>query len=82
MRAGLYAGTRRPDAVILCAGTAFNAAVLKDRKLIWIYNNYTEKEDEGGKSVAERALKCVFRSATHMGSADLADRKSAGVFWL
>ncbi len=76
----LYAGTRRPDAVILCAGTAFNAAVLKDRKLIWIYNNYTEKEDEGGKSVAERALKCVFRSATHMGPPTSLTEKALAFF--
>ena len=63
----LYAGTQSPDAVILCAGTAFNAAVLKDRKLVWIYNNYTEIMDEGGRSLGTRAMEGVFRSITGMG---------------
>lgn len=63
----LYAGTQSPDAVILCAGTAFNAAVLKDRKLVWIYNNYTELMDEGGRSLSTRAMEGVFRSVTGMG---------------
>lgn len=63
----LYAGTDCPDAVILCAGTSFNSAVIKDRKYTWIYNNYIEKDDQGGKSLAERALRCVFQSETCVG---------------
>lgn len=63
----LYAGTRRPDAIILCAGTSFNSAVLKDGKLLWIYNNYIEKKDEGGKGLAELALRSIFRAQTHIG---------------
>ena len=63
----LYAGTQSPDAVILCAGTAFNAAVLKDRKIVWIYNNYTEFIDEGGRSLGTKAMEGVFRSETGMG---------------
>lgn len=63
----LYAGTQSPNAVILCAGTEFNAAVLKNRKLVWIYNNYTELMDKGGKSLGTRALQGAFRSITHMG---------------
>lgn len=63
----LYAGTQNPNAIILCAGTAFNAAVLKARKLVWIYNNYAEIMDEGGKSLGTRAMQGVFRSITDMG---------------
>lgn len=63
----LYAGSQSPNAVILCAGTSFNAAVLKKRELVWIYNNYTESVDEGGKSLATRAMEGVFRSMTDMG---------------
>lgn len=63
----LYAGSQSPNAVILCAGTSFNAAVLKKRELVWIYNNYTESVDEGGKSLATRAMEGVFRSMTGMG---------------
>lgn len=63
----LYAGSQSDNAIILCAGTSFNAAVLKKRKLVWIYNNYTERVDEGGKSLATRAMEGVFRSMTGMG---------------
>ncbi|MEA5013385.1 MAG: BadF/BadG/BcrA/BcrD ATPase family protein [Candidatus Limiplasma sp.] len=63
----LYAGSQSANAVILCAGTSFNAAVLKKRKVVWIYNNYTESVDEGGKSLATRAMESVFRSMTGMG---------------
>ena len=52
----LYAGTQSNNAIILCAGTSFNAAVLKDRRLVWIYNNYIERADDGGKGLADRAL--------------------------
>ena len=63
----LYAGTQQKDAVILCAGTSLNAAVLKDRKLVWIYNNYIESVDEGGKSLAARAMEGILRAETGMG---------------
>mgnify|MGYP004508499585 FL=1 len=63
----LYAGTQSNNAIILCAGTSFNAAVLKDRRLVWIYNNYIERADDGGKGLADRALEGVFRSVTGMG---------------
>lgn len=63
----LYAGSQSDNAIILCAGTSFNAAVLKDRKLVWIYNNYIELMDDGGKSLAVRAMEGVFRSVTGMG---------------
>lgn len=63
----LYAGTTCANAVILCAGTHFNAAVLKNRELVWIYNNYTESIDQGGRSLAIRAMEGVLRSVTCMG---------------
>lgn len=63
----LRAGSGRKDAVVLCAGTAFNAAVRKDGEIVLLYNNFVEKEDEGGKGLSQRALQRVFRSLTRMG---------------
>ena len=63
----LYAGSQSANAIVLCAGSSFNAAVLKDRELVWIYNNYTESVDEGGKGLSKRAMEGVFRSMTGMG---------------
>lgn len=63
----LYAGSQNANAVILCAGTSLNAAVLKKRKLVWIYNNYIESADEGGKGLATKAMEGIFRSVTGMG---------------
>ena len=65
----LYAGTGCPDAIILCAGSSFNAAVLKDRKLEWIFNNYIEARDDGGKSLSEIAMEGIFRAENCMGPA-------------
>ena len=63
----LFAGTQASDAIILCAGTAFNCAVLKNDEVVWIYNNYTEMMDEGGKSLGTRAMQKVFRSDNCLG---------------
>lgn len=63
----LYAGSQSDNAIVLCAGTSFNAAVRKERQLVWIYNNYIESVDEGGKGLATRAMEGVFRSMTGMG---------------
>ncbi|NLI22190.1 MAG: hypothetical protein GX418_11685 [Clostridiales bacterium] len=76
----LYAGSQSPNAVILCAGTSFNAAVLKRRELVWIYNNYTESVDDGGKSLATRAMEGVFRSMTGMGPQTSLKRRALDFF--
>ena len=65
--AALFAGTRNKEAIVLCAGTSFNSAVVHDGQIIFIYNNYIEAMDEGGKGLATRALQGVFRSLTTMG---------------
>lgn len=63
----LYGGTNAGNAVVLCSGSGFNAAVRAEGKLTWVYNNYIEAFDAGGSGIAQRALVAVFRTDTQMG---------------
>ena len=58
----LYGGTDKPNGIILCAGSAFNGAVMKDKKLKHVFNNYVDPNDQGGVALGSRALQAVFDS--------------------
>jgi len=61
----LRGGTDKPNAIILCAGTAFNGAVMTDGKIRYVFNNYIAPADQGGGALGSRALQAVFDS--HIG---------------
>ena len=60
--AALRGGTDKKDAIILCAGTGFNGAVMTDGRVRHVFNNYVEAGDQGGGALGGRALQAVFES--------------------
>lgn len=63
----LRGGTDHDDAIVLCAGTKFNSAVLKNREIITVYNNSVEADDAGGESLGRRAVEAALRPPLSMG---------------
>ncbi|MCL2880877.1 MAG: hypothetical protein FWF29_11595, partial [Treponema sp.] len=58
----LRGGTDKPDAIVLCAGTGFNGAVMTDRHIRHVFNNYVDSNDQGGGALGGRAFQAVFES--------------------
>ena len=63
--AALRGGTDKPEAIVLCAGTGFNGAVMSGGKIRHVFNNYIAAIDQGGGALGGRALQAVFES--HIG---------------
>jgi len=61
----LAGGTDKPNAIVLCAGTAFNGAVMTDGRIRHVFNNYVDPADQGGGALGGRAFQAVFES--HLG---------------
>jgi len=61
----LRGGTEKSDAIVLCAGSGFNGAVMVDGRIRHVFNNYVDPADQGGQALGGRALQAVFES--HLG---------------
>ncbi len=61
----MRAGTDKPDAIALCAGSGCNGAVLVGGQVKMVFNNFFEALDQGSGGLAHRAFEAVFRS--HLG---------------
>jgi len=61
----LRAGTCKPNAIVLCAGSEFNCAVMAGGEVRHVYNNYISVNDAGGLALGSRSIQAVFDS--HLG---------------
>lgn len=56
----LGAGTNKPDAAVLCAGTGLNVALRGQGGVEVVYGSYIDRLDQGGRGLGERIHQALF----------------------
>ncbi len=59
----LWAGTEKNYGVILCAGSAFNAAVVDKQGNEFVYSYYVEEEDHSAAALGRKAVRAAISSS-------------------
>jgi N-acetylglucosamine kinase-like BadF-type ATPase len=60
----LRGGSNKENSIVVCAGSALNAAIMINGEVRQVMNNYIDSTDQGGIALANRTLQAVFESQT------------------